>query len=349
MNRINWKTTLPSFIIGFFFLSIAFRNVSFSDMIQPLKGIPLTHLAPLIVLTILGIVIRAWRWWTTLPEPHTKEEFFSAQRALGIGYCANNFIPRLGEILRIYFMKKETRRSIPVLASTVILDRFFLDLLALIILIVYALLLNTSLVTKLHPDAFFYFWTFIEVSLVGIGALLLLAYQPEFLLKMIRICKVDAFPSLYGKIERLTHELSLGMSSIKSLRAKVIILIQTVGLWVTYMAAFILGLWMMDIPFTIATGSLAFAISILGVILPAPGAIGPYHYFTSNALTLVLGLEEKNALAFAFLMHAVMFLTNTVYGFLCYLYSTNFVKKSADEQSDQVKAAGLPEQEKTPL
>jgi len=324
MKKLNWKTTLISFITGSVFLYVAFRNVSFGDITQSLQNIPLHFVLMIVAVNIMGIVIRAWRWWYMLPAPRLKNEFFPAQRALAICYAANNFIPRSGEFLRIYFLRKETNRSMAVLSSTVILDRFFLDLLAMVFLMAYALTLNAQLLTNLYEHAYSLFWLMLSLSIIALAGLLFLAFQPQIILKILKLLKLNLFPSLFKKITYLIEELSLGMSSIKKPSSQVVILSQTVLLWFLYLLAFTIGLTVFEIPFTMSTATLAFSISILGVVFPSPGAIGTYHFFTKTALIHLFAIPDEKALAFAILMHGLMYSSNTIYGFLCFLYTVNF-------------------------
>lgn len=60
---------------------------------------------------------------------------------------------------------------------------------------------------------------------------------------------------------------------------------------------------------------------LLGFLVPAPGAIGPYHAATVFALSF-FGVTGEMALSIAIVMHGVMFVTNTAPGLL-YLWIEN--------------------------
>lgn len=47
-------------------------------------------------------------------------------------------------------------------------------------------------------------------------------------------------------------------------------------------------------------------ISSVGVALPSPGGIGTYHWFVRQGLLVLYGVPAANALAYAFVTHAVM-------------------------------------------
>ncbi len=60
---------------------------------------------------------------------------------------------------------------------------------------------------------------------------------------------------------------------------------------------------------------------IVGFLIPTPGYIGPFHAATVMALSFY-GVSGELALSVAIIMHAMMFVTNTMLGFI-YLWFEN--------------------------
>jgi len=56
------------------------------------------------------------------------------------------------------------------------------------------------------------------------------------------------------------------------------------------------------------------AISSIGIVIPTPGATGPYHYFTIQTLTKLYNVNEDVARSYATITHAVGFIGVTLLG-----------------------------------
>jgi uncharacterized membrane protein YbhN (UPF0104 family) len=317
MNRTNVKNTGIGLLVGGAFLFFAMKQIHVSEIIQHIQVVSVPQMMIIIVGCLLGTVIRGWRWWYTLPKPHHLSEFWPTQRALGICYAANNFIPRSGEVLRVITLRKSTGRSAASLSSTVILDRFFLDLLGLIGIMATALFINSELILNIYEHAFQIFYTLCLLAVLALAGLMLLAFYPVFFITCLHLVKLHRFPSLYEKIEHLTHELSKGMSSVRAPLPFLLILVQTVAIWAVYFLTFYAALHFFHISSTIPHALLAFSISMLGIVFPSPGGVGTYHFFTKLALMNVFFLTASEALGFAFFMHTAIFMTNTLYGLIC--------------------------------
>ena len=56
------------------------------------------------------------------------------------------------------------------------------------------------------------------------------------------------------------------------------------------------------------------AISSIGMIMPTPGATGPYHYFTIQTLTKLYNVDDELARSYAIVTHAMGFVGVTLVG-----------------------------------
>jgi hypothetical protein len=86
------------------------------------------------------------------------------------------------------------------------------------------------------------------------------------------------------------------------------ILIETVGIWGLYWVGFVLGLAAFGLFDPLgASGSLvAFSVTATGMMVPAVGAVGPYHQFGKVALTDFYGVAPDLAFACITVLHAVL-------------------------------------------
>jgi len=104
------KNTKVQFVIGLvltvFFLYIAFRNVSFADLLDSLRKFNWWIAIPYLIVAWLGFYFRAVRWkYLLLPtKTFTSSRLFSP---LVAGFGLNNLFPaRLGEFARAYILSK---------------------------------------------------------------------------------------------------------------------------------------------------------------------------------------------------------------------------------------------------
>lgn len=56
-------------------------------------------------------------------------------------------------------------------------------------------------------------------------------------------------------------------------------------------------------------------IGALGVLVPAPGGIGSYHYITILIMTAMFAIAQADAAAYAFLTHGAQLVLYTMIGF----------------------------------
>ena len=62
------------------------------------------------------------------------------------------------------------------------------------------------------------------------------------------------------------------------------------------------------------------AISSIGILIPTPGSIGPYHYFTVQTLTKLYGVDGELARSYAAVTNAVGFFGITIVGFYYFFH-----------------------------
>src|SRR6266508_4395301 len=76
------------------------------------------YLAASVVLNLLSLWLRAWRWYYLFPPGAQPSHLFNA---LMIGYMGNNLLPlRAGEIVRVYVVSRRGQRFWTALATIVV-------------------------------------------------------------------------------------------------------------------------------------------------------------------------------------------------------------------------------------
>lgn len=121
---MKWKLWL-GIGISVLFLFLAFRKVNLHELKKALESANYIYLIPAILLTILSLWIRAFRWQYIL-QPVREIRVSSLFSATMIGFMANNLLPvRLGEFVRAYTIGEKERISKSSSLATIVVERIF--------------------------------------------------------------------------------------------------------------------------------------------------------------------------------------------------------------------------------
>ena len=158
------KRYILGLLIGALFLWLAFRKVDLDEVWLTLKGANYWYLIPNIILTFLGMWLRALRWKVML-DPVGKVALSKVYASTMIGFMANNVLPfRLGEFVRPYSIGTTGGISRSAALATIALERVF-DMFALLLFLVWVLIALPSLATVEWLD---------QVGYLGLGMSILL-------------------------------------------------------------------------------------------------------------------------------------------------------------------------------
>jgi uncharacterized membrane protein YbhN (UPF0104 family) len=127
--------------------------------------------------------------------------------------------------------------------------------------------------------------------------------------------------SIRDKCRRLVDNFIIGISGIRSKRKIALFISFTAFVWVLEVSLVWLTARMFSLPLTFG-GALFVLLSIaLGIAIPAaPGSLGTYEFFATNALIL-LGVTGGDTLGFALLMHATTYLGGSFIGVICMIWN----------------------------
>jgi uncharacterized membrane protein YbhN (UPF0104 family) len=118
-------------------------------------------------------------------------------------------------------------------------------------------------------------------------------------------------------IERGATEFGSGLKGARAGGAFEVI-IGTIGVWAFYVLSMFAWLYAFPEPSILQVGIIgAFflrVVSGMAFLLPAPGGVGSYHYFISQALFRIFLVPLPTAIAYATLTHAAMYILTTVTG-----------------------------------
>ncbi len=338
MKKRLKKRYLIGFLIGAFFLWLAFRKVNLAEVWLSMKGANYWYLFPNLVLTFLGMWLRAVRWKVML-DPVGKVPLSKVYASTMIGFMANNVLPfRLGEFVRPYSIGTTGGVSRSAAMATIALERVF-DMFALLIFLVWVLVSLPALAQVEWLDNVGYLA--LGISLLLLLFLAALKRWPAASQKA--AAKILAFfpKKMSGLGAEVFSKFVTGLSVMGS--AAGVAYLSVLSLFVWALAAF--NSYFMLLAFGLHLAPLAWftwlVVVSLGIMLPAaPGFIGTFQAFTVLSLSL-FQVSKETALAVSIVTHALQYFPITLAG-LYHLKKEHLSLKAASEagQLDSDKNAG---------
>ncbi len=297
-------------------LWVVFKQIDVKEMFSRISEIKYRYIVFSITLMMIAHWVRAYRWRIMLKTVGYTLSTFRTFNAVMVGYIANLFVPRMGEITRCGVLKKTDNVDMTVSIGSVVAERL-IDLLTLISLVLINLVLEYNLLSNFFKDLFQTKLSGILQNLyalyiiAGIGFLVLIV-----LYLVIRIYKerLKRIP-LFLKIRNLLRGIVDGIFSIRKIDNKIGFWGSTVLLWLlyyslTYMVVFSVeetsGLSLLAGLTILVTGS-------IGMATPVQGGIGAFHVLVSSVLVLY-GIELDDGLLFATILHSSQVLAVIFFG-----------------------------------
>ena len=350
---------IASFGLAAVLLYLALRSVSFAEVAEQLQGASWGWLIPMAVFTLLSHFIRAWRWTLlvdALPEAKgrhssTRIAFYSIM----IGYMVNYVTPRLGEIVRTVNLSRREKLSFSAVFGTVVIERV-LDVVILALAMIatgFLLMDKADVVQSMLFDpiaARLPAWAWWSLLATGITGGLVGLYVLYRLHTAAKHAPPDTEPS---KLMAMLFAFQAGIVSLFTAKKRGLLIGSTFLIWGLYVVMTHIPFFLFDLaePYqiTFADALCVMAIGALGILVPAPGGIGSYHYIVILALTTLYGIPQAAAAAYALLSHAGQMILYTVTGALSLgLQGLDLATLRADaSQADANPATSMP-QENTP-
>ena len=135
------KKFIIGLVISSVFLYLAFRKVDYSELWSALKEANYWYIIPNIILVILSMWMRAYRWRFMI-DPIKKVGLSRLFSSVMIGFMANNVLPaRLGEFVRAYSLGTKENISRSATFATIVIERIF-DGFSLLFILWLSLLLS---------------------------------------------------------------------------------------------------------------------------------------------------------------------------------------------------------------
>lgn len=298
-------------------LWLVIRDVDFAEVTEAMaRANWLLLLGGSVPAYLLALWLRAlrWRYLTDPIQPIATPPLF---RATAVGFMANNLIPlRVGEVLRAWYLSRETGVSGAALFGTVVLERVidsavFLVMVGVIVG-VWGMRLGAAGAAVGVP--------LLLVLSAPIGFVVALRFWPARAVGLAGALVRPVSEPLAARIQDAVESFAEGLGAISRGSHLFWIAFHSVGIWlVASMIPFWVGLVALDIDLGSTARSVAAAYVLLtavgiAVAVPsAPGFFGPYHLACRAALSR-FGVPDAAAVALGTLVHGVFWVTMTAVG-----------------------------------
>lgn len=307
----NALKLLLSIAFAGLFMWLAFREVDFSEFLEASKGMTFGWILPYIIVLLTAHYLRAERWRLLLDKDQERNRL-TLFTSVMFAYLINIPFPRLGEISRPVYVAQKENVSKSKLIGTIVLERI-IDMVGMLLLVLFVLfflisdldVLSTIAGTDITQtdslsDIFF------NLVVYGSGFVLLCIFLYQIIRLMYK--KNDKVTSFIDKFKEVLKTFIDGLTAIRNLKEWPLFILHSALIWVCYITTTWIAFWMFDLQNTYDLSWIdALVVTIvaaIGIIIPAPGGIGTYHWFAKQALYVLYAVPQVVGLAYATLVHA---------------------------------------------
>lgn len=282
--------------------------------------------------SLATVPLRSWRWQFLL-RPVGKVRFADSFSATCIGFAASTVLPaRAGEVIRPVVLSRRTGLSFSGALASVAFERL-LDL-ATVLAFVVAFVIRSrtgraGADTLEHPE--------LIVRLAKISAALLAGFAAVGAWSVLRRAQMVTFVDRLSsrlpagartKIRGASASFIDGLSIVRDGRNFAAAVALSAALWTAvYLQIFFL-LRAFHTPLSFWAAVIVCLLTLVGMLIPTPGAIGGFQAMCSYALTFFYGVAIDTATAFALLYWAIAFIPVTVIGFSLFAAGSRRSKQS---------------------
>lgn len=302
--------TLLGLLVASLFTWLLLETVSINEISQALGEAEHLYICYAISLFLLGYCCRIERWRLMLLQENKSLNWSKCAGPFMISVAANNLLPfRSGDLLRSFGFNKQLRIN-PATSITSILFERLLDVLMVLFFLGAAL-------TYLSVDS---------ISLLGIGGnlltlisllILFLLFSPNLIKPLARkLSKILSMvaPKLGNIIELEVDKVFIALDYMSKSQVILKLICWSFLAWIA--EGFVFWFVALSLPSIINPSAswLALSIGTFSTLIPgAPGHIGTFDYFTSQAMAK-LGNGAIESISYAFLVHTVLWFPASIAG-----------------------------------
>ncbi|MBE2181974.1 MAG: flippase-like domain-containing protein [Anaerolineae bacterium] len=292
------------------FLFLSVRGLNFQAVLDAIRSADILLLIFAAFWYLLAIVVIAWRWQFLL-RSLKRVPLWPLTKLTCVGYMGNNIYPlRAGEILRIALLRRD--QEVPIAPATVVTltERIF-DGVVMVTFVVISLNMLQL------PDPTLQSMANAAAPLFAIALVIFFtaAAKPLWFHKLLEVVASILPAKIKGIVMKLGDEVLAGLEGLRTPKDLLGAVITSYGTWL--LAA--VGYWIVAFAMHIDVGFplmiLAVGVVNLAGLIPAsPGQLGVFEFFVVTVMTAA-GVADDQALAYAFVLHVIVWLPATLAGF----------------------------------
>jgi uncharacterized protein (TIRG00374 family) len=303
--------------VGLLYLFV--KNLDFAKVGEAIGAADRTSLALAVLLSLLNIPIRSWRWSRLVRHVGYVSQR-DANAATCIGFAATTLLPaRAGEIVRPVALSRMTRLPVAPLLASIGLERL-IDLVSILVLFVLYALGGWAPSGMTGDEGLRFALLRRSALLVGAGtvvalaALTTLAAFPEKRERFLQRATGLLPDKAAARVLPILSGFLKGFDAIRSGRDAAVIALSSATLWLVISLQIHMSLRAFGLvhPFPVAFFVLTWG--VLGLAIPTPGGVGGYHKAVAYALTGFYAADASAAAAFALASHVISFVPITILG-----------------------------------
>lgn len=302
--------------LGAFLSALAFwliaRSVNLDATLAALASSQLSWVLLAFILQI-GATLSSVRRWQILLQPYPTH-FWSLTQILFVAHLLNTLLPaKLGTVARVLLAAEEEKLNVGFVFGSVALEKV-LD--TLVMLVLFLVLAPFAPLPEWARDAL---GASVLVVLLGVIVLASVSRVREPLLSVLARGEVKLFGARSQRLTAFARGMLESLANLRGRREAFSVLLWTAMIWtlgiaVNYVLFLALGL---VLPWSAAIFILV--VLQIGTRVPAlPANLGVFHYLVILALG-VYRIPESDALAYAILLHLVVFILPAFLGAACAL------------------------------
>ncbi|HSR42305.1 MAG TPA: lysylphosphatidylglycerol synthase transmembrane domain-containing protein, partial [Longimicrobiales bacterium] len=304
--KLDWKAVL-GIVVTVFLLWLALRGVEFADVWARVRGGDPWLLLAAVTVATTGFLVRAMRWKVLLHPLRPDTSLGSRFAAVSVGFMANNLLPsgRVGEFARPYALSRVERVSASGAFGTLVVERA-LDGLTLLVFLLLAMSWPTFPASPLLEEGPLRgaMIGFAALLVVIVGAMVVLLMAPRPFVSAVGFVGRPLPDSVSRLLVDATEAFIDALEILRRPRLLLLAVAWTVGFWLFNALSFWIGFRAFGIDVDFVGAVFTEGVVGLTVALPsAPGFFGTFHWGVDLALHGVYGVDEPQALAFAFGYH----------------------------------------------
>jgi hypothetical protein len=298
----RWRNLIISLIVSGGFLYLAFRNVKLDELGAALGRVNGRWLLVSIVVSLLIMVFRAWRWQLEL-RPLEHVPLGRLWVITAVAYMAINLLPvRLGEVVRPWLLSRRSNVSFSNVVGNIVVEKT-MDSVLIVFYILVGLLMVENLPLWVRRGAMF---PAVAAALL-VSLVLLFWWRGEaFVDRWVLHLLPERFR---GGVKKVLASMADGMRVIPNPGLLLAVFLVSLVLWFLPILSSYIMILAFDLPAPFSAALVVFIFVGFGTALPnLPGMIGPYQYACQLALGL-FNVSEVDGLAYGLVLNAVQFLT----------------------------------------